>query len=130
MICEKCKKQFNPGVSLGESRAMFGVCEDCGTKLKYEEVPEGFLYGAVMAVASTPFIFFALFDWVLLLQMGAFIALLSYGVYYMTKKFGGVTYHYSLKEFEKNNIFLKFLSFLVGAAVVFFFSMLLLKLSV
>ncbi|WP_444909421.1 hypothetical protein [Microbulbifer sp. TRSA005] len=115
---------------MGESRTMFGVCEDCGTKLKYEEVPEGFLYGAVMAVASTPFIFFALFDWVLLLQMGAFIALLSYGVYYMTKKFGGVTYHYSLKEFEKNNIFLKFLSFLVGATVVFFFSMLLLKLSV
>lgn len=113
MICEKCSKQFESEVSLSQSGTMFGLCNKHGTRLKYDDIPEGFIGGIVLGLTSTLIFFLGLFNWVFLIVAILVSGLACAGIWFTTKKLGGVLVTQSIEEYKKSNMGLSFLS---GAA--------------
>ena len=118
MICEKCSKQFESEVPLSQSGKMFGLCNKHGTRLKYDDIPEGFVGGVVLGLTSTPIFFLALFNWVFLVATIFVAGLTCAGVWFTTKKLGGVLATHSIEEYKKSNIGLSFLSGTAGFSFI------------
>jgi hypothetical protein len=98
MICEKCNAQFKSETPVSESKRMFGLCKKCGVKLKYSEIPQGFLGGVTAAVISTPFLFLILFKWISLIYILASVTGCYLLVRFVTAKVGCYVYLESLKN--------------------------------
>lgn len=120
MICEKCNKQFKSEIPISESRKMIGLCRSCGTRLKYDDIPEGFVGGALMLFVSTPLFFISLLNWKFLVSSIAIVGVASFSVLILTKKYGGYLVTESIAEYRKGNLRLAFLGGLAG----FLFSLL------
>jgi hypothetical protein len=57
MICEKCNKQFKSELSAVKTGTMMGICTSCGRRLKYNDIPEGYATGAILALPALHFSF-------------------------------------------------------------------------
>ena len=99
---------------------MIGLCKDCGTRLKFDDIPEGFASGAIMMFVSTPIFFISIFNWMFLVSSVFVMGFAILGVWLLTRKIGGYIVAESVSEYKKSNIGLAFMAGLAG----FMFSLL------
>lgn len=127
MICEKCNKQFKSELSAAKTGTVIGICTTCGRRLKYDDIPEGFATGAVLAFTSTPLFFLSLFSWAYFLSSAVIIGGSVLAVWLLTRKYGGYIVAGTLEEYKKGNIALAFGAGIIGAVVTFCWLMLSLR---
>jgi hypothetical protein len=130
MICEKCNKQFKSELSAVKTGTMMGICTSCGRRLKYNDIPEGYATGAILAFASTPLFFLSLFSWAYFLSSIVVIGGSILAVWLLTGKYGGYIVAGTLEEYKRGNIAVSFSTGIIGAAVTFCWLMLSLRIFV
>ena len=119
MICEKCNTQFKCDLSLAQSGTMFGLCTKCGRRLKYDDVPEGFAFGSILGLTSTPLVFAVFFSWSLLLSTLVVMLVSIYLAWLIAKKQGGYIVAHSVDECKKGNAGLAILSGILGVTFAY-----------
>lgn len=95
---------------------MIGLCRECGKRLKYDDIPEGFVGGAFSACFGTSFFIIYIFNWIYIPVLLSGVGAASFLVWFLTKKYGGYLVTESIEEYKKGNIFLSFLGWSLGAA--------------
>lgn len=116
MICEECKKQFKSDTV---KLRLFGYCRDCGEKLRYRHVLDGYWYGVLGSALPVYILVLSPNNKVLFLSIiiGGLIVIfgiLSLFVNYLGKK----TYR-SKAEFEKHFFVKKSVGTVIGFISIF-----------
>ena len=116
MICESCTKQYQ-GESFNSSYK--GYCHDCGTRLKFGHILEGYWKGVAFSGIVFFILIFSTIGNIQFLAVNLIGHALSFGLLYWFVKLQGRTYYISKSQYAKNRFAKQFIGIVIGGSFAF-----------